>query len=40
MARAEEFNDVVITKRGRRVARLTPYITDILKVSAGDLFSN
>lgn len=29
MARVEEFNDVVITKRGVKVARLTPYISDI-----------
>ncbi len=26
---AEQLNDVVITKNGNKVARLTPYVTDI-----------
>ena len=26
---AEENNDVVITKNGNKIARLTPYVTDI-----------
>ena len=29
MGHVEEFNDVVITKNGRKVARLTPYVTDL-----------
>ncbi|NLB73790.1 MAG: type II toxin-antitoxin system Phd/YefM family antitoxin [Firmicutes bacterium] len=29
MGHVEKFNDVVITKNGKKVARLTPYVTDL-----------